>query len=204
MIFDFPSQPHRRRHGPTGYKTYQSFKDWLRDEFTFRCVFCLVRERWYPNGDHAFSVEHLIPQDLEPKKALDYDNLLYACLTCNSCKRAAWPIADPCQQSYSRHLRVNSSGHVDALTTEGHVLRHTLQLNEPRRVEFRNRMFLVYADIQRKLATVGAREEFRRWFGFPDNLPDLRNLRVRSNRRLSGLDKSYYVMQQAGKLPDNY
>ena len=38
---------------------YQSYKPWLRDEFQFRCVYCLWRERWHSVGEDAFSVEHL-------------------------------------------------------------------------------------------------------------------------------------------------
>src|SRR5438874_575576 len=49
MPFKFATAPHARKHGPGGYETYQAYKDWLRDEFTFRCVYCLERERWYPN-----------------------------------------------------------------------------------------------------------------------------------------------------------
>ena len=43
--FEYPSSPHRRRHGPLGYADYASFRPWLRDEFSFRCVYCLLRER---------------------------------------------------------------------------------------------------------------------------------------------------------------
>ena len=35
-IFDYPRQPHERRHGPSGYDPYGGYKPWLRDEFTFR------------------------------------------------------------------------------------------------------------------------------------------------------------------------
>ena len=36
--FVYPTSPHPRRHGPAGYEDYDSFKDWLRDEFGFRCA----------------------------------------------------------------------------------------------------------------------------------------------------------------------
>jgi hypothetical protein len=48
QIFQYPRQAHVRRHGPLGYVNYQSYKPWLRDEFEFRCVYCLWRERWRP------------------------------------------------------------------------------------------------------------------------------------------------------------
>lgn len=44
--FNYPDAPHRRRHGPRGYADYASYRPWLRDEFTFRCVYCLLREQW--------------------------------------------------------------------------------------------------------------------------------------------------------------
>jgi hypothetical protein len=41
--FEYPLMPHVRRHGPAGYDDYASYRDWLRDEFTFRCVFWWCR-----------------------------------------------------------------------------------------------------------------------------------------------------------------
>ncbi len=36
--FSYPNRPHVRRHGPRGYANYESYRPWLRDEFSFRCV----------------------------------------------------------------------------------------------------------------------------------------------------------------------
>ena len=47
--FTYPSAPIVRRHDPIGYLDYDSFRPWLRDEFRFRCVYCLRRERWEPD-----------------------------------------------------------------------------------------------------------------------------------------------------------
>lgn len=41
MAFTYPRRPHVRRHGPRGYRAYQSYKPWLRDAFEFRWVYCL-------------------------------------------------------------------------------------------------------------------------------------------------------------------
>lgn len=40
-VLAYPANSHERRHGPLGYVDYKSYKPWLRDEFTFRCVYCL-------------------------------------------------------------------------------------------------------------------------------------------------------------------
>ena len=41
MILDYPESRPERIHGPVGYASYESFRPWLRDEFTFRCVYKL-------------------------------------------------------------------------------------------------------------------------------------------------------------------
>ena len=55
--FVYPAQPHRRRHGPRGYAGYESYRDWLRDEFSFRCVYCLNHEQWVI-AKGAFAIDH--------------------------------------------------------------------------------------------------------------------------------------------------
>jgi hypothetical protein len=46
-VFDYAATAHVRRHGPFGYQDYESYRDWLRDEFSFRCVYCLKRIFWF-------------------------------------------------------------------------------------------------------------------------------------------------------------
>ena len=86
-VFQYSAEPLRRRHSPRGYANYKSYKPWLRDEFGFRCVYCLCRERWEPNGQDVFSVEHFHPQATSPELVTDYDNLIYTCLACNAYRR---------------------------------------------------------------------------------------------------------------------
>jgi hypothetical protein len=76
MVLDYPDKPLVRKHGPTGYAAYETYKPWLRDEFVFRCAYCLVRERWYPNGPASLSVDHFVAQINAPDQILDYDNLI--------------------------------------------------------------------------------------------------------------------------------
>src|SRR6059058_3521824 len=75
-VFAYALYPHERRHGPQGYEDYQSYKPWLRDEFSFRCVYCLCRESWFPDGDDSFSVDHFTPRTAVPERATDHDNLV--------------------------------------------------------------------------------------------------------------------------------
>src|SRR5436190_24295258 len=105
--FPYPTDSHQRRHGPTGYTSYKPYKDWLRDEFAFRCVYCLFREKWYPNGSDAFGVEHSIPKGQAPHLELVYDNLLYSCNRCNSLKTDLEGIIEPSSEPLAKHLSLN-------------------------------------------------------------------------------------------------
>ena len=80
--FRYPNVPLARRHGPEGYADYRSYRPWLRDEFAFRCVYCLIREQW-GRVSGEFDLDHFLPQASHPDQTIEYDNLVYACHTCN-------------------------------------------------------------------------------------------------------------------------
>ena len=61
LPFNYPVEPHQRRHGPQGYGSPESYRPWLRDEFAFRCVYCLDRELWQ-NSVGKFTVEQHSPE----------------------------------------------------------------------------------------------------------------------------------------------
>lgn len=108
MIFDYPESRSERVHGPAGYASYESFRPWLRDEFTFRCVYCLKRESWgQVTGE--FELDHFHPQLLTPDRTLDYFNLVYACRRCNSVKRAQ-SVEDPLANFSSKSIVVLPDG----------------------------------------------------------------------------------------------
>jgi hypothetical protein len=204
MILDFPASPQRRRHGPAGYTSYHSYKEWLRDDFLFRCAFCLIREKWHPAGHASFSVDHLIPQSVDKSKALDYENLLYACLQCNSLKRNVWPISDPTLEAYGAHLQTNNDGTVVPLSQKGSILIEIFLLNEDGRVRFRARMLSLFRSITAVTTNTEAAQAIREFFGFPDDLPDLRRLRPPRNRRPRGISTCYFVLREKGKFPKIY
>src|SRR5689334_15828352 len=83
--FEYPQKEHQRRHTPRQYAAYPEYKDFLRDEFLFRCVYCLVRETWQGSG-RFFSVEHFAPKSKHSELTCEYGNLLYACMDCNCAK----------------------------------------------------------------------------------------------------------------------
>ena len=63
--FTYPAQPHNRRHGPQGYSALESYRPWLRDEFAFRCVYCLTREACGPFTG-VYALDHFVTAALQP------------------------------------------------------------------------------------------------------------------------------------------
>src|SRR5258708_39779156 len=110
--FDYPPAPHARRHGPVGYADCASYRPWLRDEFSFRCVYCLLREQW-GRVRGVFDIDHFEPTTKRPNIALDYDNLLYACATCNATKRDL-EVPDPLTVLNRGSIRVSEDGRLHA------------------------------------------------------------------------------------------
>lgn len=201
----YPWAPHQRRHGPTGYADPTSYKPWLRDEFSFRCVFCLVREQWFPSGHAAaaFGVEHLLPKSTHPELACHYANLCYSCSMCNA-RKGINLIPDPCQVGYGQHLRVGTDGVVHALTPEGAQLLKTFLLNEDDSLRFRQRVFtlirIAAADPQGEVAML-----VKEWLAFPEDLPDLAALRPPGgNTRPEGVTNCCFALRQRGELPESY
>jgi hypothetical protein len=199
LPFRFPRKPHRRVHGPLGHKSYQAYKPWLRDEFEFRCVYCLTRERWRDDGYNSFTIDHVKPKSSHARLACDYDNLVYACSRCNTLKSVKLGLPDPCRMSLARHLK-QRSGYFVALTPVGRRLIEYLRLNSTERVEYR-RFFLAIFDKSDRLSP----DELVWMFGYPANLPDLSKFKPpRGNSRPAGIAMSHFARQKADKLPSYY
>ena len=194
--FRYPNEPHVRRHGPRGYAKYGQYRDWLRDEFRFRCVFCLVREQW-TQCKSLFDIDHWEPRVLKPDLTNDYDNLLYACRTCNSDKSSSL-VPDPCSCAYGKSLKVHDDGTIHALNTHGEILIDELDLDDSRRNEFRKWLIATV----RLVAEHGTKEHLVHYLGLPENLPDLKRKPPGGNSRVEGLQDTWHARSSRGELPD--
>ncbi|MBO0698354.1 MAG: HNH endonuclease [Zavarzinella sp.] len=193
--FDYPSAPHVRRHGPRSYADYASFRDWLRDEFSFRCVYCLLRERWVPGGFH---LDHFVPVAAYPEAVMDYDNLLYCCVTCNLAKGYS-EVPDPTRTLSADTVSVQDDGSLLASTPEAEYLVECLGLNGPRYRHVRRLWMRVVAACASNPDLLGD------ILGYPDDLPDLSTRRPPGgNTRPAGLAASHYARRARGELPDTY
>lgn len=200
-VFAYPTTKHVRRHGPRGYIDDEHYKPWLRDEFTFRCVYCLCREVWFPDGDRNFGVEHRLPVSLAPVGLTEYDTLYYACCQCNAVRRAAALPLDPCD-NLSEHLAVRFDGTIVGLTSPGEEFIRTCRLDRPNLTAFR-RLILDVLDVLSRKRERDAAELMRRYLAYPANLPHLGVLKPPGgNARPEGLATSCYERSLRGELLD--
>lgn len=196
--FEYPTKPHVRRHGPAGYRDYESYRDWLRDEFLFRCVYCLDREQW--NGrEVGFHIEHFIPVAQDESRQLDYDNLLYACASCNTAKSNIVGLPDPCCMSFADCVCIKDDGHAEAFNKTGDLLIKTLRLNSASRVKLRFRWIRTLTELRTHNPML-----YREYMAFPDDLPDLRSKNAPRNSKPQSVDDCYCARRERGNLPDSY
>lgn len=203
--FAYPKAAHVRRHGPRGYKDYGDYKPFLRDEFTFRCVYCLERELWYPNRDASFSADHFVPKAIDPSRERDYENLVYACLRCNAYKQTQITMLDPTKVAFADHFRVRADGHIEALSPEAQDLIDLLHLDESPALDVRQQALRVVALKLKHPSDASVHGIFLDWFGYPKDLPDLnRPEPPDGNTRADGLKKSYFEQRKKGALAEVY
>ena len=157
---------------------------------------------WAPTD--VWSVDHIIPQEDAKELACVYDNLVLACQCCNRMK-SSHRVANPCLVAYGQCLHVSSDGAIVALNKVGDRLLRVLRWRPtwasartwapPRRAR---RMRELHA-----LALCDP-EGYEQVMGFPAELPDLINLKVKSNSRPEGINDSWLAKRVRGELPKVY
>jgi hypothetical protein len=183
--------PHVRRHGPGGWSDYRKYRPWLRDEFTFRCVYCLEREAWRDMRE-SMHIDHFKDRKCE------YSNLLYLCPACNSQKSDSI-LPDPCTVALGKCLRVNNDGRIEALNLDGARLIDVLALDDERTVERRRRMIGMMLSFSQSNWTM-----FVHWMGYPADLPDLTQCAPPYNDKPDGVTQSHFERKRRGQLPEVY
>lgn len=196
--FDYPAACLERKHGPRGYADSASYRPWLRDEFTFRCVYCLIREQW-GRVTAEFDIDHFVAQATDSYQVTKYDNLIYSCARCNAIK-AAEVVPDPMDALIVQNIRIGSDGSVESYSNGAAEIVLKLDLNSPEMISWRLlwiRIIELARDYDAKL--------FERLQGFPDDLPDLSRLRPPGgNSRPGGVSMSYFSLAARRDLPALY
>jgi hypothetical protein len=134
LPFVYPSSPHVRRHGPTGYVDVASYRPWLRDEYSFRCVYCLLREQW-GRVRGVFDLDHFLPVSNHPGIAADYDNLLYACTSCYTAK-GDQEIPDPLPVLTAANVQISEDGRLHTESAAAACIIEILGLDTEEATEF--------------------------------------------------------------------
>lgn len=196
--YRYPMQAHSRRHGPAGYKDYRDYRPWLEDEFLFRCVYCLKRQKWARTD--VWSLDHLKPKSEYPELECDYNNLILTCQWCNN-RKLADSVPDPMAVAYGNCLQVkDDSGEVRPLNQDGEILIRVLKLNSLPQVHTRR-------DTLRRLKILAtcAPDEWKSMMGFPEDLPDLRRKSPPDgNTRPEGIYESWLERKRRNELPEMY
>ena len=195
--YAYPVTPHVRKHGPSGWNDYRKYRPWLRDEFTFRCVYCLERERWR-DMRVAMPVDHFVPQARAPHLKKTYENLLYLCPACNTLKGDDL-LPDPCEVGFAECLEVHRDGRIEALNQDGDLIIEVLELDDERVVTHRRRIIgtiLSHAAANSK--------ELILWLGYPDDLPDLVAQPPPANSKPDGAKNCYHAKRARGQLAECY
>ena len=191
------SRSRPRRHGPGGYKHYQSYRHWLRDEFTFRCVYCLNREEW-GRLYGEFDLDNFEPQATRTDLSKEYENLVYACHPCNL-RKSDKEIFDPESSLSEAFVKVYPSGRVEGMNPEAKAIISKLGLDSPK---FRKWRQIWIRNVE--LAKEYDFDQYKRLLGFPEDLPDLSALTPPSNSKPEGVNESYYARWSRDELPDFY
>jgi len=197
LIFDYPEPQPERKHAPGGYADYESYRPWLRDEFDFRCVYCLKRESW-GQVTSDFELDHFRPQSLDPQLRLDYQNLVYACRRCNAVK-GDQPIKDPFHLLRTGLVWTLPDGSLRPLDPATARLVRQLDLNSPRLRKWRV-MWMRIVDLAKSRDV----DLFHQLVGFPSDLPDLSRLRPPRNQRQESAEQSWFARRARGFLPAEY
>ena len=195
--FVYPSKPHIRRHGPQGYSKYRQYRNWLRDEFSFRCIYCLRRETWLTLR-RDYEIDHFLPKSENRDVERDYDNLVYACSECNGTKAAKY-LPSPELVAYGDCLRVDENGEIHALDGHGVTIIEVLRLDAPEYNRLRHQIIETVAGLQSHPPAL------KLWLGYPDDLPNLSaEKKPKHNKRPSGIHESHYEQKQRDELPEYY
>jgi hypothetical protein len=106
---------HIRTLQPPEFNIYRKFKEWVRKEFFYNCIYCNANEPERGSKSN-FAVEHYLPKGVAQFKHLEteYSNLYYACSVCNGYKGTYYAngfvkllgkvIVNPCDHDIDLHI----------------------------------------------------------------------------------------------------
>jgi len=106
---------------PPQYRTYSSYRKYLRSVSNCSCTYCTITENESPGA--TFVIEHFRPKSLFKDLECECTNLRYACPRCNSYKSDLWLSAEQgcaknCPDCETHNCHTNIERFVDCLNEE--------------------------------------------------------------------------------------
>jgi len=141
----------RRSQPARLYRDYTEYRALLRQDFHYRCAYCLTHE-YFVGGEAGCTIDHHRPlrgPHARPDLLAEYTNLYWCCRECNENKGDIWPspeeyargyrFLDPCQpeDDHDRHWHVLPDGILDPLTPTGEYTIERLKLWRPQLQHYR-------------------------------------------------------------------
>ena len=171
----------------TEARDYKKYENELREDFNHICGYCGKSERVTKKG---FENDHFVPQDIDPTRCNDYNNLVYSCFTCNRKKSSKWPtqdpnkandgirgLVDPATDEFDSHLCRNSTGEIISTSDLGEYMRKKVFLfhKRPTSTVWKS---MEICRLKDKLAAKSehlSKEEYREYISIDGELDELLN-----------------------------
>lgn len=136
----YPTKKVKRAQDPPVYASYSRYRPYIEKEFGYRCIYCCRSDQGQASS--SFHIEHYRPKESFKELETDYNNLFYACGTCNRAKWTYWSddpkerVLNPCDDVMSTHLQFDKAvvKHTSAL---GKFLIELCHINENKSLKFR-------------------------------------------------------------------
>lgn len=117
---------------------YHAYRDQLAEDFNHRCGYCDDKD--LPRAA-SYEIDHFVPKSLDVSRKTDYNNLVYACKSCNRAKWNKWPTKnkdihndgrvgwiDPCSTDYDAQFERRNDGKIQPITELGCWMYENLKL----------------------------------------------------------------------------
>ncbi|HUS38460.1 MAG TPA: HNH endonuclease [Pirellulales bacterium] len=140
----------------------------------------MIREEW-GRLSGEFDLDHFSPQTTRPDLSTEYENLVYACHTCNL-RKSDKEFVDPESCLSDAFVKVYPSGRVEGMNPGAKAIISKLGLDSPK---FRKWRLIWIRNVE--LAKEYGFDHYKRLLGFPEDLPDLSALTPASNSKPNGL-----------------
>ena len=119
---------------------YRDYRSNLVSDFNHRCGYCDHCDEFDTDSRFTFHIDHFAPKSRFPMLENEYENLVYACFSCNIGKSNHWigdnskvshngkeGFVDPCCREYDNHLGRTELGCITPKTTIGEYMHKKLK-----------------------------------------------------------------------------